>query len=157
MKRYPSQGFPKTVLRPEIVARHEDLVKDLSGTVEKYAQIGRRDESMFDWTLRVLENCSLSTVEPLYMGSLAVVKTEFALWEVLLDDLIDNADMRNFKLFDELFKIPFEAEHIDRSKLNADELKYLDITKEIWDNSLMGEIRRYPKYERYKKSFDFDV
>lgn len=145
------------VLRPETVSKHEELIRQMSVTVDKYEKIGRRDASMFDWTLRVLENCSLSTVEPQYLGSLAIIKTEFALWEVLLDDLVDNEETRNFKLFDELMKIPFDPDHMDRSKLNANEASYLEITKDIWDNDLMGVIKKYPHYERYKKAFNFDV
>ncbi|MGI0100198.1 MAG: hypothetical protein ACREBH_00520 [Candidatus Micrarchaeaceae archaeon] len=156
MNRYPEAEFPKTILRPEIVAKHEELIRVLEGTVEDYAKIGRRDSSMFDWTLRVIENLGLSTVDPQYLCSLSVIKTKFALWEVLLDDLVDNVNARNFKLFDELLNIPFEPEHINLSKLNAEESKYLEITKTIW-NSLISEIERYPKYKKYKNAFDFDV
>lgn len=157
MNRYPLDKFPSTILRPEVVSSHEELMRILSRDIDRYGKIGRRDTSMFDWTLRVLENLGLSTVETQYLGSLAVVKTTFALWEVLIDDLIDNADMRNPKLVEELLKIPFDADHIDRSKLDPKELEYLDITKAIWNESLIGRIKKYPHYEKYCKSFEFDV
>ncbi len=157
MNRYPRDKFPATILRPEVVAKHEELLKDMLPVVEMYSKIGRRDSSMFDWLLLGLENLGLSTVEHKYLGSLAVVKTEFALWEVLLDDLVDNEQMRNTKLFNELIKIPFNSEQIDKSKLSKEESGYLDITKDIWDNALLGVVKNYPHYKKYKVALEFDI
>ncbi|MDE1865614.1 MAG: hypothetical protein KGH94_03190 [Candidatus Micrarchaeota archaeon] len=153
----PSYEFPKTILKPKVASQHGELVKQMEPDIQKFIKLGRRDPLLFDWVLRVMENLGLSTVEPEYHGRLAVIKTTFSLWEVLLDDLADNEDTRNLKLFDEFVKIPLEPEHINESKLDTKELNYLRIGKEIWENSVMGEIKKLPKYEKYKEALEFDL
>ncbi len=156
MKHF-SYNFPQGLLKPEITVKHKWLSKELQPDIEKFVKIGRRDPILFDWVLRVMENLGLSTVEPKYREKLAVVKTIFSLWEVLLDDLADNEETQDFRLFDEVIKSPLEPERIDESGLSLEELNYLRITKEIWNKSIIGEIKKFPKYEKYKQAFDFDL
>lgn len=153
----PKYTFPTASLRPETSARHDELAKELESDIEKFIKFGRRDPALFDWVLRVMENLGLSTVEPEYLGKLAVIKTRFSLWEVLLDDLVDNEGTRDFGLFDEIVKIPLESKHIDQSKLNQKELEYLKTTVQIWNDSVIGEIKKFPQYEKYKQPFEFDL
>lgn len=156
MKRYPGDKFPKIALRPDVAARHEDHIKVLSVDVDRYVKIGHRDSSMFDWVLKVFENLGLSTVKPEYLDSLSVLKTKFAIFAIQIDDIVDNKDMRNYALFKEVLKIPFDPGHIDRSKLKPKDLEYLDFTQAIWDE-MLNVIQTYPQYKKYKGAFEFDV
>ncbi|MDE1857120.1 MAG: hypothetical protein KGH98_03495, partial [Candidatus Micrarchaeota archaeon] len=153
----PQYEFPKALINPKLTAKHKELSKELISDIEKFNRLGRRDPILFDWVLKVMENLGLSTVETPYLGKLAVIKTKFSLWEVLLDDLADNEGTRNLKLFDEFVKIPLEASSIDESKLTQGELNYLRIGKQIWEESIIEEIKKFPKYEQYKQILDFDL
>lgn len=157
MNSSPTYEFPKAALRPDVVAQHDELTKDLAPEIEKFMKLGRRDPILFDWVLRVMENLGLSTVEPQYLGKLALVKTKFSLWEVLLDDLADNEETRNFKLFDEMVKIPLESQYINESNLSPEELNYLTVCREIWDGAVMGEVKKFPNYEKYRYALEFDL
>ncbi len=156
MKRYSLDKFPETVLRPEVVAKHEMHRETLAPSISGYVNVGHRDTSIFDWLLRVFENLSLSTVDPKFMDSLAVIKTKFSMFVILLDDTVDNADKRNFDLYTELVKIPFHQEHCDSSRLSEDEAKYLEFSISLW-NDIIKEVKSYPKYEKYRNAFEFDM
>ena len=140
-----------------MAAKHKELLKEMEPDMDTFGKLGRRKPILFEWVLRLMENLSLSTVEQKYVGELAIIKATFSLWEVLLDDLADNGDTRNVRLFNEVAKMPLELEHINESGLNPKELEYLRITKSIWCNSVMGRIKRLPKYKKYKEALDFDL
>lgn len=155
MNRYPLDKFPSTSLRPELVARHEEHVKSLSQDIAEYVKVGHRDPSMYDWLLRVFENLGLSTVEDKHLDSLSVVKTKMAMFVVLIDDTVDNAEKRDFSLFEEISKVPFTSE-LNFSKLNKHAIEYLTFTKLLWDE-IIEEIKKYPNFEEYKDSLYFDL
>lgn len=156
MKRYPLDKFPKVSLRPESVVKHEENLLALEEEVDRYTKIGHRDGSLFDWILRVFENLGLSTVKNQYLGSLAITKTRLLLFTVLIDDPVDNESKRDFKLFEELIKIPFNSGHIEESRLNSGEKEYLGFTKEIW-SKIIDELKTYPNYKKYEEAFIFDI
>jgi len=148
--------FPTIVLRPDVVAKHEEHLATLAGEINKYTKIGHRGESLYDWILRVFENLGLSTIKTQYLDSLAITKTRLLLFTVLIDDPVDNVSKRNFKLFEELIKIPFDTDHINISNLDEKEREYLEFTKEVWLN-IINEIRTYPSYKKYEAAFNFDI
>lgn len=152
-----SYEFPEMLLKPNIASQHGELSKELQLDIEKFVKLGRRNPMLFDWVLRVMENLGLSTVEEKYLGRLAVVKTKFSLWEVLLDDLADNEETRNLKLFDQMIKTPLEPQYIDESGLNDKDRNYLRVSRGIWDESVMGVIRELPKYSKYRDALEFDL
>ena len=156
MNRYPLTSFPKTTLRPDVVARHEAHLKALSGDIEGYSKIGSRDQNMYVWLLRVIENLGLSTVNKHYFDSLAITKTRISMFVVLVDDPVDNVDKRNPALTEEMLKIPFGLEYINIWKLNTDERAYLEFAKSLWAK-VMKEVKRYPRYRQYQSAFRFDV
>lgn len=155
MNRYPVDKFPQEVLAPEVVARHEKHIESLSQNIEGYAKVGHRDQSMYDWLLRIFENLGLSTVENQYLDSLSVVKTKLAMFVVLIDDTVDNAEKRDFSLFEEISKIPFTSEP-NLSKLNKHAIEYLNFTKSLWDE-IISDIKIYPNFDEYKDAFYFDL
>ncbi len=156
MNRYPLDKFPSTILRPEVVAKHEDHLALLEKEIEEYRRIGHRSDSLYDWILRIFENLGLSTIKKQYLGSLAVTKTRLLLFTVLIDDPVDNADKRNFKLFEELIKIPFNSKYVEQSQLDTKEREYFELTKKVWLN-IINEVSTYPDYKKYEEAFKFDV
>jgi hypothetical protein len=156
MKSYPIDRFPETILRPEVVAKHEEHLKELEKDVEGYSAVGHRGQTLYDWALRLFENLGLSTVESKYFDSLAITKTRLVMFIVLIDDTVDNIDKRNFELFEELIKIPFNLEEIKSTKFKAENVNYLEFTKTIW-NEIITEVKKYPNYEKYKEAFNFDL
>lgn len=156
MKTYPQEKFPKTVLRPEVVARHSEHQETLSNVVERYSAVGYRDTTIFDWLLRVFENTALSTVRLEYLDSLAITKTKISMFVIMIDDTVDNVNKRNFALYEQLLKVPFDVEHIDSSGLTSMEEKYLQFTKDLWFE-IAVDAKKYPYYKKYKDAFEFDL
>ena len=157
MNKYPLDKFPNVILRPKVVAKHEQHLDELATDIERYTKVGGyRDQSMFDWLLRVFENLGLSTVKTQYLDSLAITKTKLAMFVILIDDTVDNIDKRNFELFEELIKIPFNPDTIDSSKLESNAVKYLEFTRDLWLETI-NEVRTYPDYKKYQEALKFDV
>ncbi len=156
MKEYPLDKFPNINMRPEVVIKHKEHLDALKDDIIEYSKVGHRDTIMFDWLLRVFENLGLSTVRKEYLDSLAITKTRLALFVVLIDDPVDNIKKRNFKLFEELLKIPFNPEQIDKSQFNVHDVEYLEFTKNLW-TEITNEITKYPDHKRYKEAFEFDI
>lgn len=156
LKRYPLDRFPKIMLKPELVARHEEHLATLSDDIRQYSKIGHRDTVLFDWILRIFENLGLSTVNSQHLDSLAITKTRLLLFTVLIDDPVDNINKRDFKLFDELAKIPFDPGHIDLAALDEHESRYLEFAKGVW-SKIINEVKGYPNYKKYEAAFNFDI
>ena len=155
-KKYSLERFPKTILKPEVVAKHDEHLNALASDLEKYSSIGYRDLTIFDWLLRVFENLAISTVKKEYLDSLAVTKTKLAMFVIMVDDTVDNAKKRNFTLYEQLLKTPFNENAIDTLKLQQEEIKYLQFTEELW-SEIHDEIKKYPNYGKYKDAFEFDL
>lgn len=157
VKTYPVEKFPETILRPEIVANHDRHLDLLSSNIERYSKMnGYRDQSLFDWLLRVFENLGISTVNTGYLDSLAVTKTKVAMFVILIDDTVDNANKRNLELCEELLRIPLEDATLGKRILKGSESDYLKFAHNLW-LEIMNEIMTYPNYVRYKDAFEFDI
>ncbi len=149
--------FPeKLIIRPEVIALHEKHLRILDEDINKYKKIGYRDVKLFNWLVQAFENLGLSTVEESYLSSLVVLKTRFTIFEVLIDDIVDDQSKRNLFLLKELLKIPFESENINTSKLKKEEVEYLEFAKLIW-SEMYNEFTKYPKYKDYKEALEFDI
>lgn len=155
MNRYPLDKFPAFSVRPEVIAKHEEHLSIIMSDIERYGKVGHRDQSMYDWLLRVFENCGLSTVEEKYVSSLAIVKTRLAMFVVLIDDTVDNAKNHHFKLFEELIKIPFDEGRISKLELTQEEVEWLEFGRILW-KEVIDELKAYPQYEKYRDAFEFD-
>lgn len=156
MQRYPVDKFPEESLRPEIVARHEAHLEVLKNEIEDYISIGHRSSTLYDWALRLFENLGLSTVQTEYLDSLAITKTRLVMFIVLIDDPVDNVDKRNFKLFEELVKIPYHLNNGGNLGGNQSDTKYFELAQKVWSN-IISEIKKYPDYDKYKDAFYFDL
>jgi len=157
VKVYPVDKFPETTLRPDIVANHDQHLTLLSDNIEKYGEVGGyRDQVLFDWLLRVFENLGISTVNTGYLDSLAVTKTKVAMFVILIDDTVDNANKRDLRLCEELLHIPFDEVAPDRHRLEGPASDYLKFAHGLW-SEIVNEIKTYPNYARYSDAFEFDV
>ncbi len=156
MKNNNSNIPENIVLKPDIVKLHDMHLNMLSKDLEDFNKLGHRDSKLFNWLLWAFENLGLSTIEKNYLTSLALVKTRFSIFEVLIDDIIDDKKNRNLDLFEELLNIPFDSERINYKKLTKIEIDYLEYAKTIW-NEIAEEIKTYPNYEKYKEALRFDI
>lgn len=150
-------NFPEDIIiRPEMTALYDQHLNLLEKDIEGYKNVGYRDIKLFKWLVFAFENLGLSTVEEKYLNSLVILKTRFTIFEVMIDDIVDNQDKRNLVLFEELLKIPFNSDKIETSKLTKKEIEYLEFTKLIWFK-ITNELSKYPNYKKYKEAFEFDV
>lgn len=157
VKAYPVDKFPETTLRPDIIANHDQHLALLSNNIDGYSKVGGyRDQILFDWLLRVFENLGISTVNTDYLDSLAVTKTKVAMFVILVDDTVDNANKRDLKLCEELLHIPFGEVTYDKPKLEEPASDYLRFAHELW-SEIIAEIKTYPNYAKYSDAFEFDV
>jgi hypothetical protein len=157
VKAYPVDKFPKKVLRPDIVANHDNHLKLLSDDIEHYGEVcGYRDQVLFDWLLRIFENLGISTVDLRYLDSLAVTKTKVAMFVILVDDTVDNINKRDLDLCEELLKIPFGEVSNKRYVSEGRHSDYLKFARNLW-LEITDEIKSYPNYAKYLDSFEFDV
>lgn len=148
--------LPKSTLKPEVVANHNKHLNMIRDDIEGYGKVGCRDVRLFNWLLWVFENVGLPIVDNKYTTSLVLLKTRFTIFEVLIDDVVDNNEKRDLRLLEELLKIPFYSEYINTERLNNKQLKYLNYARLIW-SKIKNEFLSYPKYQKYKEALDFDI
>ena len=157
VKSYPLDKFPETVLRPNVVANHDEHLKFLLNDIKQYENVcGYRDQVLFDWLLRVFENLGISTVNAQYLDSLAVTKTKMAMFVILVDDTVDNIKKRDLSLCEKLLKIPFEEANNKEYGHKDSQSAYLDFARDLW-LEIADEIKSYPYYAEYRDAFEFDV
>ncbi|MCD6178001.1 hypothetical protein J7K03_01920 [bacterium] len=127
---------------------------ELEKWVKEYEKVGSRDDFFWKWLYRANQVVTLPGISSKYIESLRRVKTLFNMFLALLDDIADES--LNKKLLEQLLRVPFEEENIDRSKLNHSEREYLDFTNRLF-RYIEKRIKKYPRYQEIKDVFEFDV
>jgi len=122
----------------------------LDEAIELYKSVGvRRGDFLFHWLYNIYDKTYLASIDDTYKEALTLDKTKLTMFDVLVDDLADNAKIRNKRLLDKAANIPW-----DGSK-NYNH-PYLNVTKRIWLDCI-SSIKRYPRYEEFKDIFFFDL
>ena len=106
-KKAGADKFPEMFLQKKGMSSHESHIAILKDDLEGYEKVGHRKRDQFVWFLKAFENLGISTVEKQYLDSLAITKTRLAMFDILIDDKVDNPQARNFDLVEFLSKIPF--------------------------------------------------
>lgn len=148
--------FPQITLRPEVTVNHGLHLEVLKTDLEGYEKVGCRKKDQFVWFLRAFENLSLPTVKNQYLDSLAITKTRLAMFDILIDDKVDNPKVRDFNLIEHLLRIPFNYESYENSNLSTKDIEYLNFARKLWQE-IIEEVKKYPKYKRYEDEFNFDL
>ncbi|BBM86092.1 hypothetical protein [Candidatus Uabimicrobium amorphum] len=129
----------------------------IAAILQKYPLFKDRNSTLF---LRFLpigySYVTLSCVSSEYVEDLIVAKTKIGMWITLYDDLADNPKYRNFKLLEELYKIPHNSEYIEYEKLNEEERQIVELSLMLWDD-IFTMISTLPYYEKFKEFFAFDI
>lgn len=130
-----------------------ELPLELQKWVQEYEKVGERDGFIWKWLYKMNKISPLVEIDKTYSESLRTIKSLFNMFIILLDDI---SEEDKELLLKELLKIPFEQEHIKYDQLSQQERVYLKVTKELW-NKIITIITDYPKYNKYKNVFNFDV
>lgn len=130
-----------------------ELPLELQKWIQEYEKVGDRDPFIWKWLYKMNKISTLVETDKTYSESLRTIKSLFNMFVILLDDI---SEKDKELLLKELLKIPFEQEHIKDDQLSQQERVYLKVTKGLW-NKIITVITDYPKYNKYKNVFNFDV
>ena len=122
----------------------------LEEAIELYKTVGPRNaDFLFHWLYQVYDKTYLPSINEEYKDQLALIKTKLCIFDVLVDDLADNAKLRNKRLLDQAVRIP----HND---IKPYKNKYLEVTRLVWQDCI-NSIKKLPRYDEFKEIFFFDL
>ena len=122
----------------------------LDEAIELYKSVGTRNaEFLFRWLHDIYDKTYLPSIDPLYKEVLTLDKTKLTIFDVLVDDLADNAKIRSKRLLEEAVRIPWNN---NKHFVNH----YLSVTQKIWLDCIKS-IKQYPRYDEFKDIFYFDL
>ena len=123
---------------------------NLEDSIDLYKSVGPRNaDFLFPWLYQVYDKTYLTSIDLSYKKLLALDKTKLTIFDVLVDDLADNAKLRNRRFLEEAIRIPWNG-----SKKYSN--PYLEVSKKIWTDCI-NSIKRYPRYDEFKDIFFFDL
>lgn len=122
----------------------------LKESIEVYKSVGHRNPYLFEWLSKIYEKTTLSCADPTYLEVLTVTKTKLTIFDVLIDDVADNVNMRNRELLEKLMNIPWEGttESCNDPYYNAAKKILLDC---------INTIEKFPRFAEFKNVFYFDL
>jgi hypothetical protein len=124
---------------------------NLEDTIKLYKSIGDRNaDFLFHWIYNIYDNIYLPSIDSAYKEILTLVKTKLGVFDVLVDDLADNAKLRDKQLLENCMKIPWDTSQIYNDN------QYLKVSKMIWDDC-MYSIQEFERYNKFKDIFYFDM
>jgi hypothetical protein len=125
------------------------ISNSLEDTINLYKSIGDRNaDILFHWIYNIYNEIFLPSIDPIYKEDLTLTKTKLGIYDVLIDDLADNAKLRNGKLLEECMAIPWN------NTSNNDQ--YVSVCRKIWADCI-NQIKKYPRYNEFKDIFYFDL
>ena len=129
---------------------NEEKGMSLEEAIELYKTVGPRNAGfLFHWLYQVYDKTYLPSVDEEYKEQLALIKTKLCIFDVLVDDLADNAKLRNKRLLDQAVRIPHNGTKQYKNK-------YLEIARKIWQDCI-NSIKKLPRYDEFKEIFFFDL
>lgn len=128
----------------------EEKTLSLKEAIDLYKKVGPRNaDFLFKWLYKVYEKTYLPSIDNNYIEQLALIKTKLCIFDVLVDDLADNAKLRNQRLLDQALRIPNNGTKPYKNL-------YLEVTRIIWQDCLES-IKKLPRYDEFKDIFFFDI
>ena len=125
----------------------------LEDVIELYESVGLKSRNMkffSKWVYEVYKNLFyLPGVDLGYIEKLAVDKTKLSVFAILVDDLADNAKLRNKHLLEKAVQIPWNGHE-------EQDVMYLEATRRIWLD-VIKSIQQYPRYEEFEEILYFDL
>lgn len=122
----------------------------LKSSIDLYKTVGPRNaDFLFPWLYSVYDETYLPSIDKSFKKKLSLDKTKLTIFDVLVDDLADNAKIRNKRLLEKALRIPWNGSKIYSSP-------YLRVTHKIW-TECMESINEYPRYDEFKDIFYFDL
>ena len=144
------------VLKLSRLREVSNLDKDFNPTmsleeaIQLYSTVGHRNaDFLFHWLYQIYDKTYLPSIDKNYKDELALIKTKLCIFDVLIDDLADNAKLRNKRLLDISLRIPFNGTKEYKNQ-------YLEVSRKIWQDCI-SSIKKLPRYEEFKDIFDFDL
>ena len=126
------------------------MFMNLNKAIELYQSVGERNANyLFRWISKVYDKLYLPCIDSGFRKNLVLDKTKLTIFDVLVDDLADNFQMRNEKLLGQFIRIPWNN---TAKYSNA----YLETGRKIW-TSCINSIKKYPRFQEFKSMFYFDL
>ncbi len=146
-------------ITPEVKKREIEKIQkiklpaELKECVKEYEKVGERDRFIWKGLYAFAPFGSLPGVAEKYQRSTFEAKIISMIFVTLADDLVDK--YKDKEMFDEICKIPFNADFKIDKNLSLKQQKYLKSAQKVWD-ILEKEIRKYPRYEKFEELLKFD-
>jgi hypothetical protein len=122
----------------------------LDKTIKLYSTVGHRNaDFLFKWINSVYDYFYLPSLDQNYKKTIMLDKTKLTIFDVLVDDLADNADTRDKEILEQAIKIPWNG-------TKAYNNNYLEVTKKIWQDCIES-IKHYPRFKEFEDIFYFDL
>lgn len=122
----------------------------LEDSILLYKSVAPRNaDFLFPWLHSVYNKTYLPSIDINFKDVLSLDKTKLTIFDVLVDDLADNAKLRNRRLLEEAVRIPWYGKKTSNNP-------YIMVTKKIWLDCIES-IRKYPRYDEFKDIFYFDL
>jgi hypothetical protein len=147
------QLTPERIKKEVEIIQAIELPPEIKNWVKEYEKVGDRPEFLWKWMYLGVQIVTAPFVPKKYERSLWEVKTLIIMFITLIDDIADKT--QNKKLLNELLKIPFEKELIDKDILDYNEKKYVEIAINLW-KYIEAKLSDYTNYSRFKIIFEYD-
>ena len=121
-------------------------------SVELYDSVGLKSRNMAflaKWVYDVYKKAYLPGIDHAYREILSVDKTKLSVFAILVDDLADNAQLRDEFLLKKAINIAW-------TRAKKYQNNYLEVTQKIWVD-IIHSIQKYPRYDEFKNVFFFDL
>jgi len=125
---------------------------NLEKLTQLYNSVGLKTRNMkffTKWYYDTYRFAHLSSIDNQHLEQLCRDKTKLSVFAILIDDLADNYKTRNLNMLQKALQIPWN----DSEKFHD---KYLDTTKELW-NDIINSVKNYPRFDEFKDLFYFDL
>jgi hypothetical protein len=162
-KKYPVVSGILKQLTPERIQKEVEEIKkielpeELQKWVKEYEKVGERDGLLWKWLYGMFKIVHLPFVPESIEKKLLNIKLLFTMFITLLDDVADRNG--NKALLQVLLEIPFRKKNFnfDKTKLNAKEIKFFELTLDLWHHILYLMQKDLVNNEKYQEIFNFDL
>jgi hypothetical protein len=123
---------------------------DFKEAVELYKSVGHRNaDFLFGWLYKIYSKVYLPCIDLDFRETLVEDKTKLTIYDVLIDDVADNSQMRSEWHLEQFLQIPW---NYDSTYVN----EYVEAGRRIW-KSCIESIENYPRFEEFERLFYFDL
>jgi len=142
------------VVRAEMAAiAQRPLSPELTGWVERYSSVGRRDPFLWNWCLKGVELTCLPCVDPQLRDQNNETKVMGVMFDVLLDDVADHA--KDMTFLERLLAIPSGGARLGLDSLAPEQRRYAEFANAVWQ-AIINRAQRYPRYAEFRELLSFD-